>query len=633
MTNHKSHSCGCCMSDLNENDNQKNLYELLFAIGIYTSAFFIQDVRIKLIIFITAYIIAGVDVIYASLKNIKNGIIFDENFLMTIATLGAMCVGEYPEAVMVMILYKIGESLQTDAVNKSKRSISSLMDIRPDYAYIETEDGLKKVHPPDVKLGDIIVVKPGEKISLDGVVTEGESSVDTSAITGESVHKTVRAGDIVYSGCICTSGLLKIRTTKVFSESTVSKILELVENAKDKKSKSENYITKFAKVYTPIVVLGAVLLTLIPTFFFDGSFVVWFKRALTFLVISCPCAFVISVPLTFFAGIGACSKQGILIKGSNYMEKLATPDTILFDKTGTLTKGVFEIQKVCPINVSEEELLEYVVYAEYYSNHPIAVSVKKSYTHEIDKNKISSIEEFSGKGVKAVINNTEIIAGNYKLFCDFKIEIPDINEAGTIIYVAKDKQYAGYILITDEIKSETKNIISVLKSMKIKTTMLTGDTEKIARNTGEIIGIDEIKSHLLPQDKVEILEYKLLQKQANKSVLFVGDGINDAPVLKQADVGISMGALGSDAAIEASDVVIMNDEIEKIPVLINIARKTMRIVKENIIFAITVKVIFLILGALGYMSMWGAVFADVGVTCIAVINSLRTLQTTSFIKE
>ena len=623
-----------CSKIFNNSDEQKTkqyLYEIIFAAAIYICAFFVKEQSLKIIMFLTSYIIAGGDVLYNAIQDLKKGLVFDEHFLMSIATLGAIGIGGYPEAIMVMILYKIGESLQENAINKSKKSISALMDMRPDYAYIETEEGLKKVHPTSVKIGDIITVKAGEKIPLDGIVVDGNTYVDTSALTGETILKTIGIGDYIYSGYINSSGVIKIKVTKSFSESAVSKILELVENAGEKKAKAENYITKFAKIYTPIVVLCAFLLVFIPVAFLGGVFTLWFKRALTFLIISCPCAFVLSVPLSFFAGIGAASKLGILIKGSCFIEQLSRPHSILFDKTGTLTKGVFKVCKICGDN--SDEILKYAAYAEYYSNHPIAQSIKKANKTELCKDNIKNVDEISGKGVVATLNEGTIYAGNKQLLKDFGITAPPVDEIGTVVFVAKDKEYLGYILIADEIKETTVETIRILNSKKIKTTMLTGDIDRIAKKVGRAINIAEVRSELLPEDKVSILEEKIKNKPTAKSVLFVGDGINDAPVLRQADVGIAMGGLGSDAAIESADVIIIDDKIEKIPIMINLAQKTMTIVRENIIFAIGVKILFLIAGALGYMTMWGAVFADVGVTCIAVLNSLRTLQTKSFIKK
>lgn len=629
MNNTETHDCNC---NNYEHNNNRYIYEISFALVIYITAFFVNNNSIKFIFFITAYIIAGADVLLCAIKNIKSGMVFDENFLMSIATIGAICVNQAPEAVMVMLLYKIGEYFQDNAVDKSRKSIAELMDLRPDYAHIEIDGTLKQVLPSDIKIGDIVVVKTGEKIPVDGIVIEGSSTIDTSALTGESALRTIKSGDEAISGCITSSGVLKIKVTKVFSDSTVSKILELVENASAKKAKAEKYITKFARYYTPIVVLGAVLLTAIPVIFYNGIFEIWFKRALTFLVISCPCAFVISVPLSFFAGIGAASKCGILIKGSNYIEQLSRPDTILFDKTGTLTKGNFKVSNiVCEEGITFLELLKYAAAAEYHSTHPIAISIKNACKEKIDEEKITNVEEYAGKGTQVFYYDDKILIGSSKLMDEHNIEHPQSNDFGTIIYVAKNDIYIGYILIRDEIKSNALETIQWLKSKKVKTVMLTGDVDNIGQAVGYKLGVDEIKTQMMPEDKVKILEYKILKnknkKGFRKSVLFVGDGINDAPVLRQADVGIAMGGLGSDAAIEAADVVLMDDKIDKIPALINISRKTMTIVNQNISFALIIKILFLIAGAFGYMTLWGAVFADVGVTLLAVLNSLRILKT------
>ncbi len=629
MNNTETHDCNC---NNYEHNNNRYIYEISFALVIYITAFFVNNNSLKFIFFITAYIIAGADVLLCAIKNIKSGMVFDENFLMSIATIGAICVNQAPEAVMVMLLYKIGEYFQDNAVDKSRKSIAELMDLRPDYAHIEIDGTLKQVLPSDIKIGDIVVVKTGEKIPVDGIVIEGSSTIDTSALTGESALRTIKSGDEAISGCITSSGVLKIKVTKVFSDSTVSKILELVENASAKKAKAEKYITKFARYYTPIVVLGAVLLTAIPVIFYNGIFEIWFKRALTFLVISCPCAFVISVPLSFFAGIGAASKCGILIKGSNYIEQLSRPDTILFDKTGTLTKGNFKVSNiVCEEGITFLELLKYAAAAEYHSTHPIAISIKNACKEKIDEEKITNVEEYAGKGTQVFYYDDKILIGSSKLMDEHNIEHPQSNDFGTIIYVAKNDIYIGYILIRDEIKSNALETIQWLKSKKVKTVMLTGDVDNIGQAVGYKLGVDEIKTQMMPEDKVKILEYKILKnknkKGFRKSVLFVGDGINDAPVLRQADVGIAMGGLGSDAAIEAADVVLMDDKIDKIPALINISRKTMTIVNQNISFALIIKILFLIAGAFGYMTLWGAVFADVGVTLLAVLNSLRILKT------
>ena len=577
--------------------------------------------------FIIAYVLAGIDVLYKAIMHIKQGKVFDENFLMSIATIGAFGIKEYPEAVMVMILYQIGEYFQDLAVEKSRRSISELMDIRPDYANVEFEGKLIKKSPADIAVGDEIVVTSGEKIPLDGIVTEGSAVADTSALTGEPVPKELHIGDKAISGCINTNGYLKIKVEKEFGESTVSKILELVEHAGTKKAKSEKFITRFAKYYTPVVVLGAVLLAFLPPLITGDSFNIWLSRALTFLVISCPCALVISVPLGFFAGLGGASRHGILIKGSNYLEQLSNPDTVIFDKTGTLTKGKFEVTQIVPAEgYSEEEVLEYAAYAENYSNHPIALSLKNAYSKSIDKTKISNIEEIAGKGVKIELNGSVIFAGNAELMNKYEIKYLQPNTSGTIVYIAKNNTYAGSIIIADELKPDSINAITELKKSGIKTVILTGDSESSARDTATKTGVDKVYSNLLPANKVEKAEEIISTKTPGKSVIFAGDGINDAPVLTRADIGIAMGALGSDAAIEAADIVIMDDKPSKIPAAIKLAKRTIRIVKQNIIFAIGVKLIFLTLGAFGFMTMWGAVFADAGVALLAVLNSLRALK-------
>lgn len=601
--------------------------KLFLAICLFIVALYVSSPMIKLLLFLVAYVTAGFEVLYNAIKNVLKGEIFDENFLMCIATIGAFVIKEYPEAVMVMVLYQIGEFLQDCAVEKSKKSISSLMNIRPDYANIEINGELVKKDPKDVHLDDIIIVKAGEKIPLDGEIIEGEAVVDMSALTGESVPKTLKYGDNAISGAINTSGVIKIKVLKEFGESTVAKILDLVENASSKKTKTEKFITRFAKYYTPIVVFLAIILAFVPPLFFDGNINVWIERALIFLVISCPCALVISVPLSFFAGIGGASKLGILIKGSNYLEYLSHPDSVVFDKTGTLTSGVFSVVKVVPVGISKDELLEIAAYAEVYSNHPIAQSIKKAYGKDIDRKLISDEQEYSGKGISVKVNEDVILIGNSKLLDDYSINYDIVDEFGTIVYIARNNIYVGCIVISDTIKD---GVIDAIKNLRLKVNnivMLTGDIKSSADYIGSQVGVDKVYSELLPNDKVEKLENILANKiKSNDSVLFVGDGINDAPVLARADVGVAMGALGSDAAIEAADVVIMDDKISKISSAINIAQKTMKIVKQNIVFAISVKVIFLTLGSFGLMSMWGAVFADVGVTLIAVLNSLRALK-------
>ena len=587
-----------------------------------------QNSGLKIWLFFISYLIAGWDVLLTAVKNIFKGELFDENFLMTIATAGALAIGEYPEAVMVMVLYQIGELLQDRAVEKSRKSITALMDIRPDYANIEQDGKLVQKHPEDIKVGTIIIVKTGEKIPLDGEVIEGNAVVDTSALTGESVPKNISVGDKAVSGCINTNGLLKIRTEKEFKESTVSKILELVEHASSKKAKTEKFITKFAKYYTPAVVCLAVLLAILPPLLIEGSqFMDWFKRALTFLVISCPCALVISVPLGFYGGIGGASKEGILIKGSNYIEALANTKAVAFDKTGTLTKGTFKVTELHPSETTtKEDLLKYTAFAENYSNHPIALSIKEAYGNIIDTSRIKDVKEIAGQGIKALVDNSEILAGNSKLMQSNNIKIPKIECLGTIIYTSIDGVFAGYIIISDELKEDSKKAISSLNKIGIKTIMLTGDNKNTAEMISQGLGISEFHSELFPEEKVQQIEELIKHKNPKTSVMFVGDGINDAPVLTRADVGVAMGALGSDAAIEAADVVIMDDKPSKISKAIKISQKTITIVKQNIVFALGVKAIFLICGALGFVTMWGAVFADVGVALIAVINSLRTLK-------
>ena len=607
---------------------------IALAILVTCIAFHIEGIT-GLALFVFAYLLAGGDVLYTALKNILKGEVFDENFLMSVATIGAFAIKEYPEAVMVMILYQIGEYFQHKAVEKSRRSIKQLMDIRPDYANVEKDGKLVKVNPIEVKKGDIIAVKTGEKIPLDGTVIEGEALVDTSALTGESVPISVRPQDNVLSGCINTNGFLKISVSKEFGESTVSKILELVEHAASKKAKTENFITKFARYYTPIVVLGAVLLAILPPLVIDGAqFSTWLSRALTFLVISCPCALVISVPLSFFAGIGGASKCGILIKGSSYLEILSNVETVVFDKTGTLTKGVFEVNKVLPAeNVQDDELLYYSAMAEAYSSHPIAVALRKACKKDFDYSSVSNIKEIAGNGVQAFVNGEEILVGNASLLEKFNVKFTKVEESGTIVYVAKDKQYLGCIVISDEIKADAAKTIQELKKTVNNIVMLTGDSASAAIDVAKKLGISSVYSELLPAQKVEKTEDLIAKKEKNKSVVFVGDGINDAPVLTLADVGIAMGALGSDAAIEAADIVIMDDKPSKVATSIKIAQKTMGIVRQNIVFAIGVKLLFLAFGALGFVTMWGAVFADVGVAFIAILNALRALHTDNFIKE
>ena len=585
-----------------------------------------DNVWINNTLYIISYLLVGLEVLKDACLNIIKGKILDESFLMSVATLGAFLIGELPEAVAVMMFYQVGELFQDYAVDKSKRSIKELMNIRADYANIYENGKIKKVNPKEVKIGSTIIVSPGEKIPLDGEIIEGNSSLDTKALTGESIPKDVFCGNNVLSGCINLNGVIKIKVTKEFGESTVSKILDLVENASNKKSKSEKFITKFAKYYTPIIVIIAIILGCIIPFLIKDSYSNWIYRALSFLVVSCPCALVISIPLSFFGGIGGASKIGVLIKGSNYLEMLSKVDTILFDKTGTLTKGIFDIQKINPIGISKDKLLEMVAYAENYSNHPVADAIKKAYTKKIDEKKIKDIKEIPGLGIKAKIGKQLVLVGNKKLMQEENINFIECDDIGTILYVAIDKNYCGYILIADEIKDDSKTAIKELKSNGIKQTiMLTGDKRVVALDVSKKLGIDLSYFELLPQDKAKKVEEILNNKSSNSIVAFVGDGINDAPVLALADIGISMGMVGADSAIEASDVVIMTDELSKIVSAMKISKKTIRIVKENIIFAIFIKIAVLILAALGISSMWQAVFADVGVSIIAVLNALRVL--------
>ena len=580
------------------------------------------------VIFIIAYLIVGLEILKKALRNITRGKVFDENFLMSVATIGAFTIGEFPEAVAVMLFYQVGELFQSYAVDKSRKSISSLMDIRPDFANVERDEKIEKVDPDEVKIGEIIIVKPGEKVPLDGIVVEGKTSLDTKALTGESLPREVAENDEILSGSINLNGVIKIKVTKEYGESTVSKILDLVENASSKKSKSENFITKFAEYYTPIVVIIAVILAIVPPLLIkDATFSDWIYRALSFLVVSCPCALVISIPLSFFGGIGGASKMGVLIKGSNYLEQLANTEIIVFDKTGTLTEGVFEVQKVHAIDMSEEELLRITAYAENYSNHPISLSVKKAYNKEIDEKQILNTEEISGHGIVAKIGNQDVLVGNEKLMSENNIKITKCEDIGTILNVAVDGKYAGYILIADKIKKDSKSAIKSLKKNNIKqTVMLTGDRKNVGEHVAKELGLDKVYTELLPDGKVEKVESLLKEKSEKGKLAFVGDGINDAPVLALADIGIAMGGLGSDAAIEAADIVLMTDEPSKIVDAIHLSKKTMRIVKENIIFAIVIKVLVLVLSAFGLSTMWEAVFADVGVSIIAIINALRVLR-------
>ena len=620
-----------CCEDCHEEDKLQVskivISVILLAFGLLLSGY----PQVKIVIFLFAYLLVGFDIISEAVKNILHGEVFDENFLMSIATIGAFCIKEYPEAIMVMVLYQLGEYFQHRAVEKSRQSITQLMDIRPDFANVIFNDEIVIKTPENVKIDDTIIVKTGEKIPLDGIVIEGSATIDVSALTGESVPKKISVGDNAISGSININGVLKIKVTKLFQNSTVSKILELVQEVAEKKSKSENFISKFAKIYTPIVVFLAVLLIIIPTIFFNGVFSIWFQRALTFLVISCPCAFVIAIPLSFFAGIGGASKCGILIKGSNYIEQLSKVNAVFFDKTGTLTKGAFRVVDIIPNdNCTKDELLKDTAYVEYFSSHPIAISIKQAFGKEVDYNNVSNLEEFAGLGLKATIDGYDVIVGNEKLMNKFNIEFEKQQKDGTIVYVAKDDKYLGAIIISDEIKEDVISSIELLKKIVKFVAILTGDVKNSADYIAKKIGIVNVYSNLLPIDKVKKIEECIKE---NKTVMFVGDGINDAPVLMRADVGVAMGALGSDAAIESADVVIMDDRISKIPMAIKISKKTMSIVWQNIIFALGVKILFLILGALGYISMWGAVFADVGVTLVAILNALRSLQINDFITK
>ena len=607
----------------------KKAIKIIIALILYIFAMVIKfnNELINNLIFIISYIIVGFEILKKALRNILKGKVFDENFLMSVATLGAFGIGEFPEAVAVMLFYQIGELFQSYAVDKSKKSIASLMDIRPDFANVYRNGKIEKVNPNEVKIGETIIVKPGEKIPLDGVIEEGTTTLDTKALTGESIPKEVTLKDEVLSGCINLNSVIKIKVEKEFEKSTVSQILDLVENASSKKSKSENFITKFAKYYTPIVVIIALILAIVPPLIIGGDFLSWIYRALSFLVVSCPCALVISIPLSFFGGIGGASKMGVLIKGSNYLEALSNVEIAVFDKTGTLTKGVFEVQEINPKGVSKEELLKIAAYAENYSNHPISKSLKQAYNEKIDENKIKKFEEISGQGIKAQIDGKNVLVGNEKLMQERQIDYEKLSKIGTVCYIAIEGKYAGNIVISDKIKEDSKKTIDELKKNNIKqTVMLTGDKKSVGESVAKQIGIDKVYTELLPQDKVKKVEELLKTKSLKGKLAFVGDGINDAPVLAMSDIGIAMGGLGQDSAIEASDIVIMTDEPLKIVKTIKLSKKTMRIVKENIIFAISIKVLVLILTAFGLSTMWEAVFADVGVSILAIINALRALK-------
>lgn len=615
------------------NKKQKKMLIRIIIAAVLIVVFSLLPVEgyLRFVLFMIPYLVIGYDILKKAFKGILNKQVFDENFLMAVATVGAILLGDYSEGVAVMLFYQIGELFQSYAVGKSRRNISELMDIRPDYANIEKDGALEQVDPDEVEIGTIIVVQPGEKVPIDGVITEGTSTLNTSALTGESLPRDAKAGDEVISGCINMTGLLKIRTTKEFGESTVSKILELVENSSSRKSKSENFISKFAKYYTPAVCYGALALALIPPIVLlimgkPAMWGDWIYRALTFLVISCPCALVISIPLSFFAGIGGASNQGILVKGSNYLETLAQTKYVVFDKTGTMTQGVFEVSGIHHNEMPDEKLLEYAALAECSSSHPISKSLQKAYGKPIDRNRVTDIEEISGNGVIAKVDSISVAAGNTKLMNRLGIAYQDCHHVGTVVHMAIDGKYAGHILISDIIKPHAKEAIAELKKAGIsKTVMLTGDSKRVADQVAEELGIQEVYSELLPADKVSRVEELLNQKSEKDKLAFVGDGINDAPVLSRADIGIAMGALGSDAAIEAADIVLMDDDPLKISKAIKIARKCIRIVYENIYFAIGIKILCLILGALGIANMWVAIFADVGVMILAVLNAIRTL--------
>ena len=604
---------------------KKNLIRIIISGLLFALSFIFKIKYVVFGILLISYIIIGYDVLLKAFKNIKRGKVFDENFLMGVATIGALCIGDVREAVAVMLFYQLGELFQSYAVNKSRKSVAKLMDIRPDYANVIRNNKHEKVDPNEVNVEEIILVKPGEKIPLDGVIVEGKSLLNTVALTGESIPRSVKENDEVLSGCINNDGILKIKVTKKFSDSTVSKILDLVENASSRKSPTENFITKFAKYYTPIVCGIALVVAIFPPLILHESFNTWIYKALSFLVISCPCALVISIPLGFFGGIGASSKIGVLVKGSNYLEALSNIDIVVCDKTGTLTEGVFKVQEVNAVGISNEELLKMVAYAESFSNHPISISLKEAYGKKINMSKVTKTREIVGKGIYAKVFDKDVYVGNDKLLKELEIKIDKVKKIGTILYAVIDNKYCGYIVIADKIKEDSYKMIESLKKNNIsKIVMLTGDVESISKSISEELGLDEYYAELLPQDKVSIAEKLMNEKNGN--LLFIGDGINDAPVLALSDIGVSMGSLGSDAAIEASDIVIMTDEPSKIGKAIKISKKTMRIVRENIIFAISIKIAVLILSLLGIATMWSAVFADVGVSVIAILNSLRVLN-------
>lgn len=608
---------------------QKNqLYKIIVAAIFFGGAFFAPNVwHLPDVMFLLSYLVVGLDVIKKALRNIVNGQVFDENFLMTLATFGAVALGEYSEAVGVMLFYQIGELFQSYAVNKSRRSVAALMDIRPDYANLKTKEGLKTVSPDEVSPGDVIVIRPGERVPLDGEIVKGDSLVDTSAITGESVPRELGVGLPIVSGCVNINGLLEVRVKSVYAESTVSKILDLVENSTVKKAKVEQFITKFARYYTPTVVLLATALAVFPPLLITGeSFADWVYRALTFLVISCPCALVISVPLSFFGGIGAASRQGILVKGGNYLQALSETEIVVFDKTGTLTKGSFSVVDINPEKISAAELLKYAAYAGVHSGHPVSQSIRAAYKEEIKTSLVNAFEEIPAHGVSAVVDGRRIFVGSGRLLKKFQINYPEVNAVGSVIYVAVDGKFAGWIRIADEIKPDSKAAIADLKAMGVRrTVMLTGDTRRAGEAVAAELGLDEVCTELLPAGKVEKVEELLCGKSAAGKLIFVGDGLNDAPVLARADIGIAMGGIGSDAAVEAADIVIMTDEPSKIASAMRISKKTLAIVKQNIVFALAVKFAVLGMGAAGMATMWEAVFADVGVSVLAVLNAIRTL--------
>ena len=609
------------------------LFRIIIAAVLFAAGSLLTlDPTAEMAVFLVCYVVIGWDIVWKALTNILHGQVFDENFLMTIATIGALILGEHSEGVAVMLFYQVGEWFQSYAVSKSRKSIASLMDIRPDYANVERNGKLEQVDPEEVNIGDTIVVKPGERVPLDGKIIKGTSALDTSALTGESMPRDVEPGMEIISGCINQTGILTIQTTKEYGESTVAKILDLVENASDKKGKTENFISRFARYYTPIVVFAAIALAILPPLVTGQPFTVWIYRALTFLVISCPCALVISIPLSFFGGIGGSSKIGVLVKGSNYLESLAHTEVVVFDKTGTLTKGSFAVSQINAVSMKEAQLLELAAYAEDYSNHPISLSIKKAYGKKIDHSRISDVQEIAGHGVRAVIDGKTILAGNAKLMDKEGIAYIPSNAIGTVIYLACNGKYAGYIVIEDEIKADAPSAIKALKEVGVrKTVMLTGDADAVGKKVAQKLGLDQVYTELLPADKVDRVEMMLRQTTEKGKLVFVGDGINDAPVLARADVGIAMGGLGSDAAIEAADVVLMTDEPSKISAVVQIARKTIRIANENIVFALGVKILVLILGATGYANMWAAVFADVGVSVIAILNAIRAMRVKKFL--